>query len=232
MARNISPIFKLQGTIGDRTFVKSKANDGEGYVRATRGTYKPAQCNGVLEENSKRTSVLNGAAKPVHDALKQLAGSFKQRNLWQQILSRMRRATATTHGQLYASLKGLEINDAYPLERLVQIPEVAVRSAQDVLLVRLNALMHSSYSKKQYCCALFVLWIDGERQHCAIASEATAWIEFKAPVAVHEFSFGIPEVARYYILCLKVETGSEAKVVESFGGMGMRILAVGDLEQR
>jgi hypothetical protein len=57
MAKNVIPIFKLQGTIDDRTYVNSKANKGQGYVRALRGTHKPAHCNHVLEQNFKRTSV-------------------------------------------------------------------------------------------------------------------------------------------------------------------------------
>lgn len=227
MAKNIHPVFKFQGTIGGNTYVKSKANKGEGYVRAQRGTIKPAVCNSVLEENSKRTSSLNRAAKPVHDAMKQLAGGFKQSNLWQQMLKRMRSASTSTLLDLYASLEGMEINSAYPLERLVPGTKVMVRWEGAYLVARFTIPNQPMFARQlkveAYVYELSAIWMDEEGRVCGtdrVENEGTLVLE---QAGVCEFLIGMPEGARYYLLCLGLRVGKEGDDVCK----GMRVVEVG-----
>jgi hypothetical protein len=74
MAKSLPSSQQFRGY--EVTHVKSKAYGP--HQRAARGTFTPITCNEVLQQNAKKTAILNGAARPVHVALKQLAGSFKQ----------------------------------------------------------------------------------------------------------------------------------------------------------
>ncbi|MCU7547554.1 hypothetical protein OCK74_00435 [Chitinophagaceae bacterium LB-8] len=229
MAKIVPSLISLQGTLYDVTHVNSKSYPA--HTRAVRGTYKRAICNSVLEQNSMLTSLLNKAAKPVHDALKQLAGPFKQRDLWQQLLSRMRSASSPTLSGLYRTLESLEINKAYPLGRRVPVPQVVVRSDKEGLILNMTAIGHPVFGKKvkaeQYCYELFVLWMNKDGQLCGIEHTGTEWIQLSAPVPICEFWIDHPTDGQYYILCLKLQAGQAEKEVESFAGMGMRIVGTG-----
>lgn len=230
MARNRSPIFKLQGTIYDLTFVESKAYGS--HTRAPRGTHKEAECNETLTRNYKRTSVLNAAGSPVNRALKQACGNFIQRNLWEKILSRMRTCKSNEVVELLGTLEGLELNECYALKRFGDPVRTEVKKGQKNLEVLLHRTEHPLFERKLkadcYYYELTIIWISKENQYTT-ESMKTEWISMADPPSSYAFAFKKPKAAQFYLLCLKLQAGKEQRVKDVFPAMGARIIESGSV---
>jgi hypothetical protein len=85
------------------------------HIRAARGSKTTATVNDVLSAHAEKTNTLNAAAKTVHDLLKLYSDIFREGQLWQNILSRMRKAKHTDFEELLYTLNGLELNSRYAL---------------------------------------------------------------------------------------------------------------------
>src|SRR5207253_629232 len=108
MAKVRSPILEIQGQLGNVVFVNSKIYGT--HVRQPRGTHKKATINKMLQQNAGNALLVTGIAKRLHQVFKSAGGAFKQRDLWQVMMSRMFKVTPVTGGELLKSLNGLEMN--------------------------------------------------------------------------------------------------------------------------
>jgi hypothetical protein len=89
------------------------------HTRAARGSKTTATVNDVLAAHAEKTNTLNAAAKTIHDLLRLYSDIFREGQLWQNILSRMRKAKHTHFEELLYKLNGLEINSRYVLTRFL-----------------------------------------------------------------------------------------------------------------
>src|SRR5687768_13754564 len=127
MAKQKRSLLGLSGTLAGLTFVQSNAY-GE-HVRLPRGTIKPAPVNKVLQQNADRATKVTAIARPLHQCFKDMGKDFIQRQLWQVMMNRMFTAKTTSVYELLLSLEGMELNKAYPLEKIMGIlPPVKVTS--------------------------------------------------------------------------------------------------------
>lgn len=229
MAKNKSTFFDVSGCIEGFTFVRTRKGK---YVRRARGTYKEAACNDKLKSVYKRNGVVNHAAKLLHDAVKTYAPDFKQSNLWQVILKRVRTGKADDLLSLLAPLKGLEIHTRHTLKKLSDAEcEVAVDNNVMTYSVRAKCDpdFKDSLRADSYYYELCTLFIDAAGKSLDMETVNSGWLDVAHPKALFEISFEAPAEARYYVVVLKMQGGSGGEDIIDIRATGMRVDAVGRL---
>ncbi|MDF2187699.1 hypothetical protein [Paraflavitalea sp. CAU 1676] len=105
MAKNISPMFKLQGTIAGFTHVNSVAYGA--HIRAERGTYTPIELNKTMKQCKDRLLKTNVQVKAVFDQLKD---EYRDGTLWSRLLSIFYRQSKEGLKPSTAMLNNLDCN--------------------------------------------------------------------------------------------------------------------------
>ncbi|HEX6913909.1 MAG TPA: hypothetical protein VF145_01625 [Chitinophagaceae bacterium] len=228
MARNRSASFDLSGTLGKYTFVRSKYGK---FVRAARGTHKPALCNETLTAVFNRNEVLNKAAKLVHDPLRMYAATYKENGLWQRMLSAMRRSPTNDLSDLLKTQEGREAHEKYPVSKIMISPSVRASHSKGVMTLELQCdyppVFELTVEPPQYQCEMFVVLIDEDWCHTGVETVSTGWINTAEPLRKFETSFEISPVARYFLVILKVEAGYNGVAEHRSIGKGFRIMTSG-----
>ncbi len=228
MAKNISSVVKLQGTLKDTVFVHSKVYGD--HVRTLRGSKKEAVVNEVLQGNALRTAAINAAAKQVHDLLKVYGGNFKEGQLWPELLSRMRRSKTNEFVDLLKQTEGLELNRAYVLERLISPATVEVVADEQGLSVKVGGSAVPNFKKEIDCYyyEVCVFSFTDAKAEEAYGIAKSRWIYLKDSPEEEVFSFEKPAGSVYYAVCLKLQAGTGCVEREAFDAMGIRVVGVGE----
>jgi hypothetical protein len=114
MAKNISPIFKLQGTIDDLTFVNSKRY--KPHVRARKNSKTPFVMTASLAESKARLQACNQYAKPVFQALR---AESHDGGLWSRLVSQLFAELKADRPLGLECLQGFECNLQHPLGEVI-----------------------------------------------------------------------------------------------------------------
>lgn len=230
MARSRRSFLRLQGTLGGITFVQSVAYGD--HVRQPRGTHKEAPLNSVLQKNADATGLVNKTASPVLKALKRRFGGFAQTSLWTRMTGRLFKAPSLRPEDLLYSLRGMEVNERYPLARVLPaVPAIEERCRKSKLEVSVQTLSYCFFDRAlradSYFYEFIVLWLDGSSGRCESEAVETRWIALGDALPEYELFFEKPRWARQYLLLAGVQAGREQRPAESFTAMGAQVLKSG-----
>lgn len=114
MAKNISKLIKLKGTIFGVTLVDSKRYGP--HARAERGTYTPITINDTFKESKKLLMRCNKHARVIFGALRD---EHRDGELWSKLLSIFFKQAKTGLKPDVKMLAGLECHDKRTLKALV-----------------------------------------------------------------------------------------------------------------
>jgi hypothetical protein len=221
LAKQKSSIIKLKGKLGDQTFVSSPTYGD--HVRSNRGSIKPAPVNTSLRQNADRTSLLNNTAGPIFRALDQHTSKIRHRQLWQQMLGRLRDSKGSTPGELLDAFIGLELNDKHPYQALFTIePSVIVQTIPNDLHIHYDpGRLHPRFPKEvtHYRYGILAIFPTESDYYPppkpkgvkspklpVSASELcyTDWISLKDKRTAHDFRFDIPPGTSDIVLCFLI----------------------------
>lgn len=149
MAKKIKNNKQLKRNTSDVVHVNSRTYGK--HMRAARGSKTSADVNDVFAAHAEKTSAYNAAAKAVHDVLKLYCEGFREGQLWQAILSRMRKAKRMNFGDLLDTLKGTEINNRCTLKRFGNLPTFVVENNKKVLRIGMKPDMRPHLNKNDNC---------------------------------------------------------------------------------
>lgn len=203
--------------------VKSRTY-GEHY-RAARGTKKTAILNVSLSAQAEKTSVINKAAKAVYDALIFYSEGFREGQLWQAMLSRMRKANNISFENLLLSLKRLELNSRYPIKRFGNIPLFTVDNKKKVLNVQMKLFMPPHLNNGNcYQYTLVVLMLNSKGVCLQHSVATTEWINKNEKLNTFDFSFEKPARAKYFLFCLELKGGVNGVATNTLASRGIVIV--------
>ena len=196
------------------------------HTRAARGSKTPAVVNNILATYAAKTSALNVAAKSVYDVLKLYSEGFREGQLWQHILSRMRKAASMNFEDLLYSLDGLEINSRYALKRFGSVPMLTIQAGRKEVLIEMKPVMPPCLNKHDNCYQyeIIVLLFNSKGICVQHAVQATGWFNEKEIFNKHVFNFDTPVKVKYYLLCLALQGGINGIARDIFASKGMRIV--------
>ncbi len=102
-------IVTLSGTLGEVTFVDSKAYGF--HSRKKRSSWEKSE---GMERSSNNQTIANAMAKVVFDSVNQLAPGFKDGTFWSRLVSAFRQQQKRGENYSYAAVNGLELRPDYP----------------------------------------------------------------------------------------------------------------------
>jgi hypothetical protein len=231
MAKAKFTLVDLSGTIGGLTFVRTRNGD---FARAKRGTYTSVECNDSLKVQSSRTTLINDAAKLVHDLIKFYVKGFKKSNLWQEMLSLVRTSAANDLLSMLKPLEGLEAHGKYKISSINPGAVVNVTYVNGIMTMELMCSQEPHFPLPDepdcYYYELVVLFIDAAK--CPMKTERmnTGWLNTKEPKLRFEMAFETPAEWKYYVVLLKAQAGCNEQEIADFRAMGMRVMKVGEFE--
>jgi hypothetical protein len=196
------------------------------HTRAARGSKTQAVVNDVLAAHAEKTSVINAAAKSVYDVLKIYGEGFREGQLWQNILSRMRKAKGTGFNELLSSLRELELNSRYGIKRFGNVPFVTIDNKKKTLDIKMKPVMPPHLHKNDNCYqySLIVLLFNSKGICVQHSVQQTEWRNKNEKVYAFDFSFEKPARAKYYLLCLELKGGKDGIATDTLASRGIVIV--------
>jgi hypothetical protein len=200
---------------------KSKSNSNNGNNKP--GSRSRAQ--------NVRTSYLNELASDLNNIIESYAGTFKQGEFYQSMLSRFRREKLDNRFLLLKNLEGLEVNPTYPLEKLGKAL-VSVKTRGRKMTVSQDVIYHpSAYMRNHkancYCYhVLLVVWVKGQESALPLQKKS-AWIGLDDEVPFFGYQFDLPESAEEWLVCVHQILGVDGERIEAFVAEGMQLVLAG-----
>lgn len=232
MAKAKAGLIGVEGKLGDHIFTSRKGRYGS-YIRQVvkPGTKKNEP---ALKQQYSRTGFLNALASDINTMIKAHYGNFKSGRFYENLQSRFRQEPENNRLLLLQQLKGMEINDAYPLSNHgLPVTDCIVRKTD--LLVRLDVRRHpfslTNNIDSYYYEVLAASWTkkeepgDCERQY-------SEWVHTKDTLPVFDFVFERPAGAIHWMVCVRIRLGHNEVEEESFLAEGIQIIASGSFDKR
>ena len=201
------------------------------HTRAPRGSKTTATVNEVLAANAEKTNTLNTAAKTIYDLLKLYSDIFREGQLWQTMLSRMRKVKDTHFEKLLYTLNGLELNSRYALSRFGYLAMLTIKNNKKELQIEMDQDMPPYLNQHDNCYQyeLIGMLFNGKGNCIQHARHATKWFNKKEAMHKQVFNFQKPAGAKYYLLCLHLQSGMHGVARDTFPSRGMAIVGVGSV---
>ncbi len=214
----------IQGKEVEFVLVRSSAY-GDHY-RRKRGSVKKASLNATVAANAKRASTINNASKPLYAQLKQYGKEFCESMLWQQLLKRAWQSVTDKPEDLLATVTGLELNSKYPFRRFATGTIVQIKTEKKKIYVTLKNIMAPSLKTAGDCYffeVCLVLFGDGFADgNCTVMR--TPWMDKGKVLRAHVFEFERPAKMKYYMVCVKLQSGRNEQAGGGLAGMGVRVM--------
>jgi hypothetical protein len=199
------------------------------HTRAARGSKTIATTNEVLTAHAENTNTLNTAAKSVYDVLKLYSKGFREGQLWQAMLSRMRKARLVHFEELLRTLEGLELNSRYALTRFGELPVLSIKNNKRELQIEMhqNAPPHLNKNDNCYQYELIAMLFNSKGVCVQHTMYKTKWFNKKEAIHKEVYTIQKPAIAKHYLLCLHLQTGINGIATDTLATRGMAIVAAG-----
>lgn len=205
------------------------------HSRGARGSKTPATLNESLQDSCNEMVRGNKPARLIKDAIDPYREDFKGGQLWQRLVGIFKKQAKEGRPFSAIKLKGLEINEKYPLSPFfLGAFSVLDRTRAGLLEFEIDIPCYPKFK---------VMYPDGFRIGLVAiflnfeADEAETSVAFSYIISRDTtrekllFSFAIPPFAEQYIACMKLEGTRAGEVLSEPTTKGMRIVAAGDLKK-
>ncbi|HEY3402156.1 MAG TPA: hypothetical protein VGK59_02150 [Ohtaekwangia sp.] len=232
MAKSKS-FLEIQGTHLGTTHVKSNVYGD--YVRAPRGTYKPAVVNEAFQKSTSRLRDANVAAKIIKDALEPFREGFKGGLFWQRLLSQFRKQLRE-HGTIdFSKCEEIEVNEHYPMSRFLYVdPKLTFDEATRTMNVYLGYGHHPKPKGMNYLegyrVGVIGIFPDLEKKHAETMVVYSPVMDMKSEYAPFSLVLPVPVDATSYLICVKVEGTERGEICKNAINKGMKIEKAGRLQ--
>lgn len=226
MARDISKLIKLKGTIYGITLVDSKRYGR--HARAERGTYTPITLNKTFKESKKLLMQCNKQAKIIFSALRD---EHRDGELWNKLISIFFKQDKAGLKPDVAMLAGLECHEKRTLKALVnERYEVSVDRAGKKMhvTVTLQKRPHCDDVKhiEGYHLKLIGLFPNFSKLSIKKEMVQSALITLESKLAPVEFELPAPSAKAPYVLLLGI-VGMLDKHSDSRSFQGLAVVKTG-----
>jgi hypothetical protein len=204
MARNTSPIFKLQGTVDGLTFVKSRRY--KPHTRRKRGTVKKVTLNPVFAQNKEHIITVNDQAKLLFRALK---NEHHDGGFWSRLVSLFFQGTQGGRDFPLESLQRMEINEEHTLDTLLGTNyELSVKVVKKQLRVGVTLLQQPDFGKNAnllgYELGVVALFPDFAKETCHKEVAVAPIVPLRSALEMRQFVLPMPAAGAPFVLLLRV----------------------------
>jgi hypothetical protein len=229
MAKSDS-ILGLRGTIGDLTFVKSRAYGD--HLRAKRGTYKKAVVNEALKQESKTLISANIPAKIIKDAIDPYRGNFVGGTFWQRLVSLFRRQLKESRSIDFGKIGQFEVHEDHPFQRFLSIQPTIEIQRKAFIHIDVKYDHHPKFKVKGtdgYRLTVIGIFPDLKKKSAKTIAIESGVMKLTGAIPPLPVQFAIPPRAKSFIICIRIEGCEKDKVVSMRGTTGLQIIASGSV---
>lgn len=231
MAKQTSTI-KLQGTVGDRTYVSSHAYGD--HVRAKRGTYKPAPINETLQQESQRMQMANVPAKLFKDAIEPYRGEMKDGSMWQRLVSAFRKQLKADGKFDFSKLVPFELDEKHTLQQKMSVNAfVTADEKKSRLKIEITYSAHPTFRRAKdvngYMLSVISVFTDLKTKTASTQAKEVPIRKFKDAVTPLVMQIDIPSKAKEFIICLKIVGCKDDVVNKLRATVGFCVVAGGEI---
>jgi hypothetical protein len=223
MAKNVSAVFKFQGTLGNVTHVDS-ATYGP-HTRMERGTYTPITLNKTMKKCKDMLMNCNKQAKAIFEALKD---EQRDGSLWWRLLAIFFKRAKAGLKPTVTMLSGLECDAKHTLASILGKYEVAVERTSKTMevTVRLDKspVKNDVKAMTEYQLHIVVLYPTFSKNRVRKEIAAGAMTLFSSDVSPVKLEVAAPSATAPYILLLGITGYSFVQkyyVVASYRGLAV-----------
>jgi hypothetical protein len=207
MAKSQS-IIKLQGTLGELTYVQSRAYGD--HVRAKRGTYKPAKVNASLKKEGKMVLMANVPAKIFKDAIDPYRGGISGGTLWPRLVSLFRKQLKTDGKFDFSKVKRFEIEEPHPLARFINAQCTArLNKKTSKLALEIVYDRHPKFTSVKdidgYMLTVIGIFPDLKKKTAQTFAQASKVFKLTGSLTSLLVKLNVPPKVKDYMVCLKLE---------------------------
>jgi hypothetical protein len=234
MAKISNAIIRgARGKLGQFVLVKKRIGQ---FIRAARGTIKPAVLNEKMEESSKRMAIANVPAKAIFDAVRK---EHKDGLLWNKLTAVFRRQLKAGIPFHIHDLKDMECHEECTLDRLMVCSSyhVEVNEQKDAIFIELFMTAHPDWShlewrhEFQYRLSVIAVFPDLVTGHFSKETVHGPVTDFALPVAPVSFEVRTPVPGGDYLLFLLADAYYDEEVSGLEHAKGMRIVGLGQMKK-
>ena len=222
--------INISGKIGDLVYAEGK------YGRTVRKAPKPGSRKRdiALQMQNTRTKFLNGLAGELNRHFSIYHGRLKSADFYIRLQQCFRKEPIDNRFLLLLRLKGLEINNGYPLVKL-GYSKLSIKGMASRINVNLKVEHHPNegrYHANCYYNELFLLSWDKSKTPATVQQQFSEWIYCDAGKPEFEFAFPKPAGTTHWLLCLRQCLGVNETELPSLKGEGMQIVEVGTFDKK
>jgi hypothetical protein len=215
----------------DGQYVWVKTKEGS-FWRKKRGSYRRAVLNEAYQRSSEATKICSPAASRIVRRLHPYLTGLQTGRLTVRICGRLRKALNEKGRLCFSYLKGLDMQQEYPLEKLLK---VGVRVEQDARELRVSVpvnvytVKRHSEAVSAYYFELILLWGDA-------GNDKGLWVDVVDSVVYRigedygrecRLSLVLPPEGETWVVLLKVSCIEGKDLAMAPRNYGMKVLACG-----
>lgn len=223
--------FKISGKQGEEVFVNSKAYGQHLRKAPAAGSRREEP---AFKEQFTRTRVLNKLASEINKAITAYYSRFKRPDLYQRIQQRFRREPEDNRFLLLQQLRGMEINEGYPLSALGQC-YVLTAAAKTTINCNLHTIAHPPPGKHRANCyyneLMLVTWTTTNKPP-TVTRQLSDWVAMNKDLPEFEFSFPRPAGTLHWLLCLRQCLGDNERETDTRATEGIQIIEAGSFDKK
>lgn len=231
MARIRPGIVKVEGKVGDNILLR-----GGRYGPHMRKAVKPGikKDEPALKKEYSRTGFLNNLASEINAAIKEHCAVLKSGRFYELLLSRFRKEPINNRLLLLQTLKGMEVNEAYPFNNH-GVAEFLCNSNKQGLLVKLTVKKHPKAVRKGencYCFEVLLLTWGMKEKTTDTACQYSEWVFQNKERPIFDFYFERPGGAVHWLVAVRINLGSDEAATELLAADGMQLVDSGSFDKR
>lgn len=220
----------IKGKLGENVYVDSGAYGY--YVRSApvKGSKKDEP---AFKAQLSRTKYLNHIASHLNRIIEYHYPRFKSNDLYQRIQKRFRKEPLDIRFLLLAQLKEMEINPAYPLNKLGHC-RVMLKKVKRSIMITLQVLGHPPQGKYRANCyyyELLLLTWDNSKRSPMVRKQLSEWIYLDPGKPEFEFEYPLISGTTHWLICLRQCLGVDEKEIGVFVTEGIQIADVGTFDK-
>jgi hypothetical protein len=228
------PKISLADVPPGMTLVRSRAYGD--HVRAKRGTYKKAKLNGALKKGTVLIREANAAAKLFKHAVERYGERLIEKSLWPSLVSMFRRQQTETGTVNFSQIQPFEINSRYTLDKLLPV-DVATSYDENTSVLRAGMSYRGcpSFSTSLidgYKLSAIFLFFDLKKKTAKTVVEESAILSLSKDQSPFDVSVSVPDGAKCFVLCLRIDGSSKGKVYHTIASKGMKVIAAGTTSRK
>jgi hypothetical protein len=186
-----------------------------------------------LKEQYTRTGSMNLLASELNYIIGAYSDNFKSKDFYHRMLSRFRKKPSDSRFLELYKLKGLEVHEGYPFNRLGQC-RATVSKVKNKILVALAIQSHPRVYTLQancYCYEVLLITWSARGERSSHERQFSEWIRLKGDLKEFDFLFApLKAGVTHWILCLRIRMGDNEEAIGAFPGEGMQVYDVGTFD--